>query len=918
MLAGVLRSIGIPLGENLNSNHEDPDFLSDDIEFLLSQIRLRNNLRSIWGFKSPQAIELLPFYLRALRNPILMCIYRNPVSISKSYKKRSTESFRDCWALMRKHYEPLFRIFDFYNAPVILVPYEEAVMHKGVLVRELCEYFSIETTKEQGAVAMISDMGGGYRYLPGEKIEIIKIYNSDIDTSRQLTVTTSVVDMSQTDEYMVTESDDARIILVPNSNKFSQIHLLVDVKCDSRDLANAKIYVDVGEGFSETHVYRTSLDLGVNVFKISVDRAILGVRLDPCETAGVSLAFDQISLFPPNTLPNSMSIREINVYESSAGEQMRSQLPVTTLLHQWDVINPNFDWSLLSTAGVTHITFPLMWSRIEHNIGEFDWTYYDQLIGTLIAKGFKLILLLDAGGRTEFDETGSAVLDGPTVFPAWFRENIDYFARNFYQESVSQISFANTEALDHLCRFYRQTIGHYQAHYGQYIVGYAIGIQHEFEIKYSQNGYVWGDYSSSCVSEFKAISGRDPPVLDFGRSVVTSSEIDEAYFEWLQFRRKKLYECVERLTNIVHANGSLAYGYFGEFFTSHDGISSLAIVADLAELLDVAVLDYNFYDGWVRQSEVWKVPLMTNYAKALGYKKVYGGFYVERWQYEPGAPNSPVSSEIFPIVAASIFEAKNAGLIDGVEFGGFGNVKLDLRNLASPFVKAALGAPSYVDHTARSTSVCYLVGSHSTFDWYVGERAFDRNIHADALLRSYELLSRDPNIIVKVVSDELIVRKPEILGAADFVYLCHQPILDPRFRKALAVGFQKYQFVLIQDVRFGEWSTDGRYQDSWCSELFHLEGIGWQNGGDFIYRGARISMPAQKRMYASHALLSSTDTSRLQVKSAENPGEGLILRDGRVLVLGYIPALVEGPGAQDWWMIFLNEVESALLGRGNG
>ena len=56
MVAGVLRALGVPMGDRAGLNHEDPAFLKDDPDKLRRAIRTRNKQHDMWGFKVPKAL----------------------------------------------------------------------------------------------------------------------------------------------------------------------------------------------------------------------------------------------------------------------------------------------------------------------------------------------------------------------------------------------------------------------------------------------------------------------------------------------------------------------------------------------------------------------------------------------------------------------------------------------------------------------------------------------------------------------------------------------------------------------------------------------------------------------------------------------------------------------------------------------
>jgi Beta-galactosidase len=578
---------------------------------------------------------------------------------------------------------------------------------------------------------------------------------------------------------------------------------------------------------------------------------------------------------------------------------------VTLLLHQWDLLNPACDLKRIKEAGVTHITFPLMWRRIEVEKGVFDFSFYDDLIRRISDAHLEPILILDAGGRWNFDDKGE-VQYGVTVYPDWFYSHHEFFSYDFYGQQTTQMSFVCEPAWDLVEAFYQAVVNHYSG--WEKIYGFAIGLQGELEIKYGQVGYCWRDYSPGMKEAFKTESGLDPPILDFPRSINSAQEPMHGFDRWMSFREDVLKAVVERLAKVIRQSGSRALGYFGEVFSSHDAISATGVIADLSGCLSGIIVDYNFFDGWRLTTDIWKVPLMANYAKMLGYQQVFGGFYVERWCEPIGKVEARINPRIVPIVARSIQECRTYGSIEGIEIGGFGNVHRDVGEFQSIMLQGAITPRTTSNERVRSQVVVGLLASHATFNWFIGENSYDRNIHSDALTRSYELLSAVPGFRVVIISDKLVSDRPHVLDDIDVIYVPHQPVLSARARAALRVFALKETKLLVQDVRYGEWTADGVPLGGWSNDLFGIAGIGWRStGGTFTYRGDTVLMPGQSRLYASYALLAAKPGGNI-LMNAEGDAGGLLLLYRNTMTVGYIPALIEGPNSEFWRDTFLEEM----------
>jgi hypothetical protein len=91
IVAYALLCTGYFLGEDLGKeNHEDQEILKSiaDASAMERIIAERNHRFQRWGFKLPDAVHHIDWLARALRNPVFLIVFRNPVATTKSILKR--------------------------------------------------------------------------------------------------------------------------------------------------------------------------------------------------------------------------------------------------------------------------------------------------------------------------------------------------------------------------------------------------------------------------------------------------------------------------------------------------------------------------------------------------------------------------------------------------------------------------------------------------------------------------------------------------------------------------------------------------------------------------------------------------------------------------------------------------------------
>lgn len=71
-VAGVLRALGLCLGEIDEGNNEDKSFHNKTLHQMRATIAERNEEHDVWGWKYPTAVNYLPALMKAIRNPFFV------------------------------------------------------------------------------------------------------------------------------------------------------------------------------------------------------------------------------------------------------------------------------------------------------------------------------------------------------------------------------------------------------------------------------------------------------------------------------------------------------------------------------------------------------------------------------------------------------------------------------------------------------------------------------------------------------------------------------------------------------------------------------------------------------------------------------------------------------------------------------
>ena len=178
MLSLVLRGLGVPMGRDLDRNHEDIEFYSalnsdpPDIHRIVHLAKERSEEFEIWGFKSPLLIEknVVSSIIPTLRNPLLIIVFRNVIGNILSFAHRDGIEYQ---AGLQKNSEFLRTVESLMmsaNYPILGVSYEDAASNPIEFTSRLAQVLGVDVETEVivNAASLISGLGGGYRFLPEE------------------------------------------------------------------------------------------------------------------------------------------------------------------------------------------------------------------------------------------------------------------------------------------------------------------------------------------------------------------------------------------------------------------------------------------------------------------------------------------------------------------------------------------------------------------------------------------------------------------------------------------------------------------------------------------------------------------------------------------------------------------------------
>jgi hypothetical protein len=271
MVAGMIRALGIDLGERSGRNHEDPRFLAEDQDVLKKRIAENNAVRDIWGFKMPKASLMLDFYLQNLRNPHFILVFRNIASVVDSWQTRGGSDPLQTSAHALNYYSTAVDTLSSSGCPLLFANYERGCDQPEDFARSLAEFLDVKEGQSaiSKAAAVVTGEGGGYVDLPEFyfHIEALKI-------DKLAAESVAVIFPGDAEQKMVygPKKVGDRVILESAGGKFPKNFLLVfTLQASGSFLAEQglRVYINFTGDFFPGHAFRPPLTEGLNVLRIS-------------------------------------------------------------------------------------------------------------------------------------------------------------------------------------------------------------------------------------------------------------------------------------------------------------------------------------------------------------------------------------------------------------------------------------------------------------------------------------------------------------------------------------------------------------------------------------------------------------------------------------------------------------------------
>lgn len=145
MIGGVMRGLGIFMGQSINEdNQESFQFNGPTKEQMRISIRENNESQDVWGWKYPHAADYLDALWDDIRNPHLICVFRDGVANARGLNRWHPVGKVQALQQTMLRQQQNLNMVALRNCPSILISYEKAERHKAEFLKEFAALLGYE------------------------------------------------------------------------------------------------------------------------------------------------------------------------------------------------------------------------------------------------------------------------------------------------------------------------------------------------------------------------------------------------------------------------------------------------------------------------------------------------------------------------------------------------------------------------------------------------------------------------------------------------------------------------------------------------------------------------------------------------------------------------------------------------------
>ncbi len=291
MVAGLIRKLGIFMGENIDGpNHEDQDFMTDDLEALQEAVATRNSHHLYWGWKNTdEGIARIRLIFPYLRNPHIIVVFRNFLDVVESFNKYENIALAPGMQDIGERYANITQLMGTLECPILAVNYDNAINSKMSTASNIASFLGIKCSRASlRESANFINKKAGYSFII-EPITLLErsyvVSLPDNAVSQPVSVTIQNAEPHESG-YLGIENDPQFIITHQDKTAFgTQIIVCFRASIPEKDAVTILYYTACTE-FTEQHSERIVIVEGLNIIALHFSAPLKTLRIDPMGSNG--------------------------------------------------------------------------------------------------------------------------------------------------------------------------------------------------------------------------------------------------------------------------------------------------------------------------------------------------------------------------------------------------------------------------------------------------------------------------------------------------------------------------------------------------------------------------------------------------------------------------------------------------------
>lgn len=279
MVAGVARELGVNLGRNLGNNHEDPEFITEDLYEIRRVVARRNADNDVWGWKMPHSSLYIAGLLPEIRDPFVIVVFRNLMAVVESHMKRSGADFATAFEVAAEREAQVAATVPAIKCPLMVVNYDKAIRKPDTLVDQLCAFLHLQPSDNgrQRALEMINPKRGYARTRTEDwTARVSQAASFDIGSKIDAGAKLSSEGLDLSGAWPLRDGDRPHLVF-DEMPGFQRVYLSVVHRGEPDAIG---LCVNTGDGYTDGLTDRVHLLPGRNVLTIEAER-INGVAIFP-------------------------------------------------------------------------------------------------------------------------------------------------------------------------------------------------------------------------------------------------------------------------------------------------------------------------------------------------------------------------------------------------------------------------------------------------------------------------------------------------------------------------------------------------------------------------------------------------------------------------------------------------------------